>query len=111
MTLESLIYMMKTERKCVLLAAGEWRENPNNHDETPTKCTRDCAHCTIVQDDKELIEAYDDVIAMLELKKPVPVTHRCGYCDNRLGNTDLFCSMCGRRLKWDDNLDVEQESI
>lgn len=24
-------------------------------------CDRDCAHCDIVQDDKELIEAYEEV--------------------------------------------------
>ena len=52
MTLNRMIELLDIERKCVTTAA-------NNN------CNRDCAHCALVQDDKELIEMYSKVIDIL----------------------------------------------
>ena len=51
MTLERIIELLRIERECVRRA------------ET---CTRHCEICPLVQDDKELIQAYDQAIGLLD---------------------------------------------
>lgn len=52
MSLTRMIELLDIERKCVMTAASNG-------------CDRDCAHCALVQDDKELIEMYSKVIDIL----------------------------------------------
>lgn len=51
MTLQRATELMKTERTCV---------------ERANTCGRDCAKCVLVQEDEELIAAYDMTIKCLE---------------------------------------------
>lgn len=51
MTLERTIELLRIERECVRRA------------ET---CTRHCEVCPLVQDDKELVQAYDQAIGLLD---------------------------------------------
>ena len=46
MTLERAADLMAIERQCVNTAAHNW-------------CERDCQNCHLVQDDKELLDAFD----------------------------------------------------
>mgnify|MGYP007038222773 CR=1 FL=1 len=48
---ERMIELLKIERECV---------------QRGNTCDRNCAKCDLVQDDKELIEMYDNVIFTLE---------------------------------------------
>ena len=73
MTTDRMIELLRIEKRCVLLFSGRFREDPGDNDETPTRCTRDCAHCDLVQDDEELLEMYDAVIFLIQkLQKACP---------------------------------------
>jgi hypothetical protein len=63
MSLTRTIELLDIERKCVTTTA-------NNN------CDRDCAHCALVQDDKELIEMYSKVIDILAAINSVIVNHQ-----------------------------------
>lgn len=73
------IELLKIEKRCVLLFSGKFREDPGDSDETPTRCTRDCAHCDLVQDDDELLAMYDRVIAYLEGLDDLDLEGECEY--------------------------------
>lgn len=51
MTTDRAIELLKIEKQCV---------------ERANTCGRDCAHCPLVQEDKELIEMYEYVINSFE---------------------------------------------
>lgn len=53
MKINRLLELLKVERTCV----------QRNHD---ALCNRDCENCDLVQNDFELIEAYDAVISIFE---------------------------------------------
>lgn len=74
MTIERMIELLGIERECVLLFAGKHRDNPNDNDETPSGCTRDCGHCGKRPDDDELLEMYDHLIDRLKEKLPRVLT-------------------------------------
>lgn len=54
MTTERALQLMKIERQCV------------QRQSIPFACDRECENCDIVQDDRELIAAYDCVIRLLD---------------------------------------------
>ena len=53
MSNERILSLLKIERECVLRASRN-------------ECSRDCANCNLVQDDKELLEMYSEVIEFYE---------------------------------------------
>ena len=54
MTLGRTVELLQIERECVRRAAT---------------CTRHCEACPLVQDDKELVQAYDQAIDLLSALK------------------------------------------
>lgn len=58
MTDERILELLKIERECV------WRNHIG-------ECTRDCLHCSLVQEDKDLLGMYDAVIAEYSRRKHV----------------------------------------
>lgn len=57
MKIARVIDLLKAERECV---------NRNSHG---ANCDRRCENCDLVQKDDELIEMYDFLLSMLEMKK------------------------------------------
>lgn len=54
MSIDRLIFLMKNEAECIRRA---------------NDCGRDCLHCELVQEDKDLKEAYRNVVDILEDRK------------------------------------------
>lgn len=65
MTHERMIELLRAEWKCVLYAAGLWKDNPDDPNESPARCDRDCEFCVLVQEDEEVLEAYRMAIELL----------------------------------------------
>ena len=61
MTIERMAELLEIEHRCMLR---------KSHDE----CNSDCGHCDLVQDDSELHEMYNDVIALLKAQIPRVMT-------------------------------------
>ena len=57
MTIDRITELLKIEQKCVTRSAT---------------CSRDCAVCDLVQNDKELIEMYTEAINYIERIKNEP---------------------------------------
>ena len=74
----AVVQLMRTELACVKRAAT---------------CGRQCAACDLVQDDKELIEAYKRVIDTLQDPQTRHVTFccLCDYWDKESGLTARMC--------------------
>ena len=66
MDIKKAIKLLKIERRCVLQASGliEAREGGYKND-PHGGCDRDCEHCGLVQETKDLIDMYDYVIEKL----------------------------------------------
>lgn len=60
MKIDRVLELLKIERECVT------RQDPYN--EKSKLCNRNCGECDIAQDGLEIIEMYDFVISMLEMK-------------------------------------------
>ena len=57
MTIDRIVELLKIEQECVTRGAT---------------CSRDCAVCDLVQNDKELIEMYTEAIKYMERIKNEP---------------------------------------
>ena len=79
MTNYQIAKLMRAERACVM-------RNSNG-------CDKDCLHCDLVQDDKELIQAYTEAIDKLEnpnYKQIIPCC-MCDYWDKESGLSARTC--------------------
>lgn len=61
-------------------------------------------------------EQAKEIIALLKEKEEVPVKQceimhmvfwRCGSCGAAITDGDKFCRICGRPVKWDNEIDKE----
>ena len=95
MTRQRMVELLEIEGECVLLRACG-------------TCNRYCAECELLQDDTELHEMYEEVIALVKSLKPVAPVWRqgkafCGKCGREFklrGNGYKYCPDCGSRPKW-----------
>ena len=107
MTKQRMIELLEIEHVCMLR---------KSHD----VCDGNCCVCELAQDDYELHEMYINVISTLKAQEPVEPkivdtsnsklyhndmfkNHYCGNCGEFLhtvNRKDLFCSQCGRAVKW-----------
>lgn len=58
MLIKELINIIKTEKQCVQRASGIFG----------TPCNRDCENCDLVMDSTDIIEAYNQILTMLQEK-------------------------------------------
>lgn len=56
-----MLELLKIERECVT------RQSPCN--DKSKLCNRNCGECDIAQNDLEIVEMYDFVISMMEMKQ------------------------------------------
>ena len=61
MKIDRVLELLKIERECVT------RQSPCN--DKSKLCNRNCGECDIAQNDLEIIEMYDFVISMMEMKQ------------------------------------------
>ena len=95
MTRQRMVELLEIEKECV-------RRNGCG------ECNRACHICDLLQDDTELHEMYEEVIALVKSLKPVePVWRRgkafCGKCGREFklrGKGYRYCPDCGSRPKW-----------
>ena len=82
-----LVKLMKAERACVM------RNSSGCDPAYANGCDKDCLHCDLVQDDKELIQAYTEIIAKLENPHYAQIIpcYMCDYWDKNSGLTARDC--------------------
>ena len=91
------IDVIERERLCVLRASAA------------AACDRNCGECNLVMPAADIIKAYDDAIAALELATPKRVEvkewkgirdtrYKCPTCGKFAKNNEAFCHKCGQRL-------------
>lgn len=71
MKIDRVLELLKIERECVT------RQSPCN--DKSKLCNRNCGECDIAQNDLEIIEMYDFVISMMEMKEQPDIV-RCKDC-------------------------------
>lgn len=70
MTLDRAIDLMIGEELCIQRASGHYLNADGDMVETSLPpCKRGCGTCPLVADDKELLEAYHYVIALLQMQE------------------------------------------
>jgi len=100
MTRQRMVELLEIEKECVRRnACGE--------------CNRACHICDLLQDDTELHEMYEEVIALVKAQEPKPPVvkensygwkfYYCPSCGKEFyqNNKFSFCEKCGQAVKWE----------
>ena len=68
-------------------------------------------NCPYINSDDCISLLAADALAFLRLQEPVKPRRnikgawRCGNCERMLNPSDVYCSYCGKKVKWDDGAD------
>ena len=95
MTTKRIIELLEIEHRCMVRGACN-------------ECNRDCGHCNLVQDDKELDEMYKNAIITMKkyemLKKRYEtLTDTCSILLRELKLKFIPCSKCKHCVDVDEN--------
>ena len=98
MKIDRVLELLKIERECVT------RQSPCN--DKSKLCNRNCGECDIAQNDLEIIEMYDFVISMMEMKEQPDIV-RCKDCIYHHYTNDSncipYCELIDYGYGWKDN--------
>ena len=101
-----------TDREKVILALELCRYDPDPGQEK--KWYHSCLKCPYCTDrngmEMNCAQMYTDAIALLREQQPVEPkwinkfkVYQCGTCGSPLLGDALYCSRCGKKVKWDSD--------